>query len=93
MARRRSRRRSTAAPHRHPPLELTFDHRSTIAPRRRFAISLSGLARYAEWMTVGELLVRMQRLPRDAELLAMEPGCEEYCEREVDEVEWQVFSA
>jgi len=40
-------------------------------------------------MTVGELLVKMQRLPRDAELLAMEPGCEEYCEREVDEVEWQ----
>jgi transposase len=24
-----------------------------------------------------------------AELLAMEAGCEEYCEREVDEVEWQ----
>jgi hypothetical protein len=40
-------------------------------------------------MTVGELLVALQRLPRDAELLAMEPGCEEYCEREVDEVEWQ----
>jgi hypothetical protein len=40
-------------------------------------------------MTVGELLVRMQRLPQDAELLAMEPGCEQYCEREVDEVEWQ----
>ena len=40
-------------------------------------------------MTVGELLVALQRLPRDAEPLAMEPGCEEYCEREVDEVEWQ----
>jgi hypothetical protein len=25
----------------------------------------------------------------DAELLAFEPGCEECCEREVDEVEWQ----
>jgi len=36
-------------------------------------------------MTVGELLVALQRLPRDAELLAMEPGCEEYCEREVDD--------
>jgi len=22
-------------------------------------------------------------------VLAFEPGCEEYCEREVDEVEWQ----
>jgi hypothetical protein len=40
-------------------------------------------------MTVGELLATLQRLPRDAELLAMEAGCEEYCEREVDEVEWQ----
>jgi hypothetical protein len=27
-------------------------------------------------------------LPRDAEL-AFEAGCEDYCEREVDEVEWQ----
>jgi len=40
-------------------------------------------------MTVGELLVRVQRLPRETELLAMEAGCEEYCEREVDEAEWQ----
>jgi hypothetical protein len=40
-------------------------------------------------MTVRELLVELQRLPRDAELLAFEAGCEEYCEREVDEVEWQ----
>jgi hypothetical protein len=30
-----------------------------------------------------------QRLPRDAELPAFEPGCGAYCEREVDEVEWQ----
>jgi hypothetical protein len=28
-------------------------------------------------------------LPRDAELLAFEATCEDYCEREVDEVEWQ----
>jgi hypothetical protein len=35
------------------------------------------------------MLVTLQRLPRDAEVLAMEAGCEEYCEREVDEVEWQ----
>ena len=30
-----------------------------------------------------------QQLPKDAEVLAFEAGCEEYCEREVDEVEWQ----
>jgi hypothetical protein len=40
-------------------------------------------------MTVCELLATLQRLPRDAELLAFEAGCEDYCEREVDEVEWQ----
>jgi hypothetical protein len=40
-------------------------------------------------MTVQDLLAALQRLPRDAELLAVEPGCEEYCEREIDEVEWQ----
>jgi hypothetical protein len=47
------------------------------------------LGRYAGWMTVRELLARLQQLPKDAELLAFEPGCEQYCEREVDEVEWQ----
>jgi hypothetical protein len=40
-------------------------------------------------MTVREMLTQLQRLPRDAELLAFEAGCEDYCEREVDEVEWQ----
>ena len=40
-------------------------------------------------MTVREMLATLQRLPRDAEVLAMEVGCEEYCEREVDELEWQ----
>lgn len=40
-------------------------------------------------MTVRDLLTQLQRLPKDAELLAMEPGCEEYCERELDEVEVQ----
>jgi hypothetical protein len=29
----------------------------------------------------------LQTLPRDAELLAFEAGGEDYCEREVDEVE------
>jgi hypothetical protein len=40
-------------------------------------------------MTVREFLAELQRLPRDAEVLAFETGCEESCEREVDEVEWQ----
>ena len=40
-------------------------------------------------MTVREMLASLQRLPRDAELLAFEAGCEDYCEREVYEVEWQ----
>jgi hypothetical protein len=40
-------------------------------------------------MTVRDLLTALQVLPRDAEVLAFEAGCEDYCEREVDEVEWQ----
>jgi len=40
-------------------------------------------------MTVRELLESLQRLPRDVEVLAFEAGCDDYCEREVDEVEWQ----
>jgi hypothetical protein len=32
----------------------------------------------------------LQWLPRAAEQLAMESGGEGYCEREVDEVEWQI---
>ncbi len=39
-------------------------------------------------MTVHELTSRLLRLPRDAEVLAFEPGCEQYFEREVDDVEW-----
>ena len=45
--------------------------------------------RYAGCMTVRDMLTALQTLPRDAELLAFEAGCEDYCEREVDEVEWQ----
>jgi hypothetical protein len=44
---------------------------------------------YSECMTVRDMLTALQTLPRDAELLAFEAGCEDYCEREVDEVEWQ----
>jgi hypothetical protein len=40
-------------------------------------------------MAVRNLLAALQTLPRDAELLAFEAGCEECCEREVDEVQWQ----
>jgi hypothetical protein len=40
-------------------------------------------------MTVQEMLAELQQLPRDAEQVAFEAGCEEYCEREVDEVQWQ----
>jgi hypothetical protein len=36
-------------------------------------------------MTVREFLAELQRLPRDAEVLAFETGCEEYYEREVDD--------
>jgi hypothetical protein len=39
-------------------------------------------------MTVREFLTELQHLPRDAEVLAFEAGCH-YCEREIDEVEWQ----
>jgi hypothetical protein len=50
---------------------------------------LARYSRYSGYMTVRDLLATLQRLPKDAELLAFEAGCEDYCEREVDEVEWQ----
>jgi hypothetical protein len=50
---------------------------------------LARYGRYFGYMTVRDLLATLQRLPKDAELLAFEAGCEDYCEREVDEVEWQ----
>jgi hypothetical protein len=40
-------------------------------------------------MTVGEFLAELQHLPRDAAVLAFEAGREDYCEREIDEVEVQ----
>jgi hypothetical protein len=48
----------------------------------RAAVTLSG-------MTVRELQAALQHLPRELEVLAFEAGCEEYCEREVDELELQ----
>jgi hypothetical protein len=36
-------------------------------------------------MPVRDLLPALQTLPRDAKLLAFEAGCQDYCEREVDE--------
>jgi hypothetical protein len=38
-------------------------------------------------MTVRDLLTALRTFPGDAELLAFEAGCEDYCEREVDEME------
>jgi hypothetical protein len=46
-------------------------------------------ASYSRGMTVREMLATLQHLPRDAEVLAFEAGCEEYCEREIDDVEFQ----
>ena len=40
-------------------------------------------------MTVRDMLTALQRLPRDAEVLAMEAGCEQCCEIELDDVELQ----
>jgi hypothetical protein len=40
-------------------------------------------------MPVREFLAGLQHLPRDAEVLAFEAGYEEYCDREIDEVEVQ----
>jgi hypothetical protein len=40
-------------------------------------------------MTVRDLLTELQHLPRDLEVLTFEAGCEDYCEREVDELELQ----
>jgi hypothetical protein len=45
--------------------------------------------RYSGYMTARDLLATLQRLPKDVEVLAFEAGCEECCEREIDEVEWQ----
>jgi hypothetical protein len=40
-------------------------------------------------MTVRELLRQLLAPPPDANVLAFEPGCQEYGEREIDEVEGQ----
>ena len=48
------------------------------------------LARLRRWVQDrARHATALQGLPRDAELLAFEAGCEDYCEREIDEVEWQ----
>jgi hypothetical protein len=47
------------------------------------------LDHYTERITLRGVITALQVLARDAELLAFEAGCEDYCEREVDEVEWQ----
>jgi hypothetical protein len=60
-----------------------------MAAQRRWPQHRPGLGRYRSGMTVREFLAGLQHLPRDAEVLAFEAGCEEYCEREIDEVEVQ----
>jgi hypothetical protein len=47
--------------------------------------SRCALSPYSQRMTVRDMLTALQTLPRYAELLAFEAGCEDYCEREVDE--------
>jgi hypothetical protein len=44
--------------------------------------------RYVERMTVEAPAARLLRLPPTAEVLAFEPGCEQYLEREIDQTEW-----
>jgi hypothetical protein len=44
--------------------------------------------RYDERMTAEELATRLLRLPRTVEVLAFEPGCEQYLQREIDDIEW-----
>ena len=64
-------------------------HADCHSSRPEIGALLRALGRYAGRMTVRDMLTAFQVLPRDAELLAFEAGCEDYCEREVDEVEWQ----
>ena len=42
-------------------------------------------SRYATWHDSSDMMKALQAVPRDAELLPFEAGCEDYCEREVDE--------
>jgi hypothetical protein len=63
--------------------------RTDRASRQQFKTTYSGLRATLSRMTVRELLAELQHLPRDLEILAFEAGCEDYCEREVDELELQ----
>jgi hypothetical protein len=42
-------------------------------------------AKAQESTSVRDLLTALQALPHDAELLTFKAGCEDYCEREVDD--------
>jgi hypothetical protein len=66
----------SAEHHRHDAPSLPFTH-------------VMRSHRYAQCMTVRELLESLQHLPRDVQVLAFEAGCDDYCEREVDELELQ----
>jgi hypothetical protein len=58
-------------------------------PASRGQDTPQGAVRYARWVTVRDMIAALQRLPRDAEVLAMEAGCDQYCEIELDDVELQ----
>ena len=62
--------------HRNTRASVTQDH------TRRLGATLSG-------MTARDLLAERQHLPHDLEILACEAGCQDFCEREVDELELQ----
>ena len=56
-------------------------HADCHSSRPGIGVLLRALGRYAGRMTVRDMLTAFQVLPRDAELLAFEAGCEDYCER------------
>jgi len=49
---------------------------------------MTGASHETPWL-LKHALAQLQHLPRDLEVLAFEAGCEDYCEREVDELELQ----
>src|SRR5215208_8273528 len=69
------------------PTERTVRHHS--APPARTLVRENTQPSYPWGMSVREMLRQLRQLPQDAEVLAFEAGCEEYCERKVDEVELQ----
>jgi hypothetical protein len=74
------------------PLHLdpsSVRHAQPTAKNQPIPLTSNPLTDKKRCMTVRDMLTTLQTLPRNAELLAFEAGCEDYCEREVDEVQWQ----